>query len=555
MNDLRKQISSARRRMVMQQFISIALWSIFAALVVAGLGIAIRKIWPIPTDGDVWTISWVAGSLASGLIVAILATFVQRKNSLDAAIEIDRRFGLKERVSSCLSLDDEQQESDAGRALVDDAVRRVSQVDMREKFHVSPGRWAWLPIAMAVVVFGLTFLADATPEAASNVEAATMTSRKRVQNSTNQLKKKIEEQRKKALEQGLDDAGDLFKKLEKGMDSLANKDNVDRKKAMLKLNDLASDIKKRQEKLGSRDEMRKQLNQLKDLKQGPADRMAKALSNGDFKTAMNELMKMQEQLQKGEMSKAKQQQLKQQIDQMKQAMQQMADAHEEAKRDLEKQIEKQLAQGDRKAAGELQRKLDKMNQQNQQMQKMSDMAQQLAECSNCMKEGNAEGAAQQMSKMADALQQMQQEMEEMEMLEDSLDQIAQAKDSMDCSNCNGAGCSMCQGDGMGMGGMSGMDGMGNGMGLGQGRGQGDRPEEETNSGFYDSQVRSKIGRGQAVVTGTASGPNKAGQALQDIKSEIESSKRSDDDPLTGQRLPKQQRELARQYFDAFRKGE
>ncbi len=92
------------------------------------------------------------------------------------------------------------------------------------------------------------------------------------------------------------------------------------------------------------------------------------------------------------------------------------------------------------------------------------------------------------------------------------------------------------------------------MGLGEGQGEGDRPEEETDTGTYDSQVRSKPGRGKAVVSGIASGPNKAGQALEEIKTEIEATRTLDDDPLTGQRLPKPQRELTRQYFDAFREG-
>lgn len=92
------------------------------------------------------------------------------------------------------------------------------------------------------------------------------------------------------------------------------------------------------------------------------------------------------------------------------------------------------------------------------------------------------------------------------------------------------------------------------MGMGEGRGQGARPEEKTDTGSYDSQVRSNPGKGRAAVSGIAFGPNKAGQALEEIKSEINSTRELDDDPLTGQRLPKSQRELARQYFDAFREG-
>ena len=69
------------------------------------------------------------------------------------------------------------------------------------------------------------------------------------------------------------------------------------------------------------------------------------------------------------------------------------------------------------------------------------------------------------------------------------------------------------------------------------------------------QQRWAHSKGRAVITGTAAGPNKAGEVLEELKSEIANTKQSDDDPLTGQRLPKKQRELAREYFDAFRSGE
>jgi hypothetical protein len=121
---------------------------------------------------------------------------------------------------------------------------------------------------------------------------------------------------------------------------------------------------------------------------------------------------------------------------------------------------------------------------------------------------------------------------------------------MNCESCQGQGCSKCQGAGFG-------DQFGDkpgGEGLGQGRGKGDRPEAETATDFYDSQVRAKPGKGKAVVTGTATGPNKAGEAIEELKSEIEAARRSDDDPLTGVRLPKSQRELTKQYFDKFREG-
>ena len=66
----------------------------------------------------------MGGALGVGLVAAIVWTLVSRRSVLDAAIELDLRFGLKERVSSSLSLSEDDLQSDAGRALVKDALKK-----------------------------------------------------------------------------------------------------------------------------------------------------------------------------------------------------------------------------------------------------------------------------------------------------------------------------------------------------------------------------------------------------------------------------------------------
>jgi hypothetical protein len=552
MNDLKRQVNLAHRRLVIQQFLEVVPWTLCGTLLLAAGAVLLTKLMPLEADARIWPLAWIGGALLSGLLLAALITALRRGSRLNAAIELDRRCGLKERVSSCLSLTPEELESEAGQALMQDAIRRVSKVDVGDQFHVRGNRWALLPVGAAVLAFALTLLSDAQRDPASTAQGATVKVEKRVLNSTENLKKKLEERQKKALEQGLKDAGELFKKLEQGVDSLGKKDDVDRQQALVKLNDLARDLQQRQQQLLDRDDLRKQLNALKDIKQGPAERMAKAMKQGDFQAALNELKQLQDKLKQGEMSDPEKQQLQQQLSEMKDKLQQMAQAHEQSKQDLQRQIEQKLAQGDRQAAGELQKKLDQLTRRDLPMKQLDKLAQKLGECSQCMQAGQMAQAAQALGDLASDLEGMQKELAEMDLLEDALDQIASAKDAMGCENCNGMGCSECQG----MGNMSGMSNMeGNGRGLGEGQGQGDRPEEETGTGFYDSQVRTKPGQGKAVATGIAYGPNQSGQALEEIKAEIEAGRRANDDPLTGLRLPKPQRELTREYFESFREGE
>jgi hypothetical protein len=94
---------------------------------------------------------------------------------------------------------------------------------------------------------------------------------------------------------------------------------------------------------------------------------------------------------------------------------------------------------------------------------------------------------------------------------------------------------------------------GNGLGAGKG-GFGARPEEENATKGYDSQVRQNPGKGKQVFAGEADGPNQKGQVLEEIRSEFSAAASDSLDPLTNQRLPRNRREHAQQYFDSFREG-
>ena len=83
------------------------------------------------------------------------------------------------------------------------------------------------------------------------------------------------------------------------------------------------------------------------------------------------------------------------------------------------------------------------------------------------------------------------------------------------------------------------------------QGRGARPEEETDTGVYDSKVGADPKGGKAVVVGHVPGPNRAGDAKVEIKEQFEAFKSNEGDPLTGKRLPKAQREHVRQYISSF----
>ncbi len=555
MEEIRRQVTRAHRRMVLQQFLGVFVWSMFAALIVALVGVAIPKIWVMNVNAEIWNWSWIVGAIAGGIVMAMVWTYLIRRQPLEAAVEIDRRFGLKERVSSSLALQPDELESDAGHALMTDAARRVERIDIRERFGVSLNWRALLPVIPVIAVVAVLFLENPVAKKEALAKQEQLKIEKRIKTANDRVKKKLEEARKKASENNLKVAEVLFNKLQDKLDKLSNqKTKASRKDAMVRLNDLKKEIEDRQKQLGDAGQMKKNLDQLKDIQKGPADKAVDAMKEGNFKKAMEEINKLAQQLKNGEMSKDDMKDLANQLEEMSKKLNDLAVAHEQAKKDLQEQIKKAERDGNLAKAGDLQQKLDEMKQRDKQMNKLQEMANKLAQCKECMNPGNGgQPSKQQLAQAADALaelgeqlEQMQGEMDELAALDEVMDQIAEAKNGMMCEGCDGAGCKMCNGGG---------EGDMPGMGMGEGQGQGERPEQETDSQSYLSRVGAKPKKGQAIRTGQIDGLNATGLSKEQVKAEVRSSLSQEADPLTNQRLPKAQREHAKKFFQALRKGE
>ncbi|MFV1966908.1 MAG: hypothetical protein ACC628_15895 [Pirellulaceae bacterium] len=548
MDCIRQQVACVRRRLNMQRFARIAPWTLFASLVLAALALAIPKIWAWNLDRSLWIEWWIGGAVAVGLCFALSITLWRRHGMIDAAIELDRRCGLKERISSALALPASEHDTDAGRALVDDAARRVETVEVPRAFHVRMGWSALLPLLPAVAVFLILVLPDAERE---KVEASTTVSKEnqQVKRSAKELEKRLAKRQKEAEEKGLERLDDMIMKLRKGVDELTSKDDASRKKAMIKMNDLAKTLQQRRDELSDPEKMKRQFERLKDLERGPAKRVLQALKAGNVQKAMEELNRLTEKLRKGEMTAEDQKQLVKQLEDVQRKLQEMVASHEQAKRDLERQIEQKIAEGDLETAGKLQRKLDQLQQQDRSMKRLEDLASRFGNASESLKRGDEQDAAAQLDAMMSELQDLEAEMSELETINELMDEIASSKDSMNCEICDGEGCMSCQ-DGYNPFGPP-----GNGNGLGEGAGYGDRPEQDTDTAFYESRLRAKPKPGEAVGLGDASGPNRSGMSLEEVKEGIVSELSEDADPLTDQRLPRSQQDHVRQYYQRLGKGE
>lgn len=545
MDQLLSQVRRAHRRMLVERFLKKLVWCLFAGFCLAAVAIAVPQLVAIENLPSNWTQWWLAIATGGSVLAALLLTYLSRGTALDAAMEIDRRFGLRERVASSLALSAHDLNSQAGKALLNDAAQRVDRIDISERFRPAVDRRAWLPLVPAAVVFALVMFGT-NREAISSVEPTTAVAAKaRVKKANEELQKKLAEMKKQAENKDLKGAEEVFKELSDKSAELAKDETADRKKTTVKLNNLKKQLEERRAKLGTSDELQKQLENMKELSQGPADKIAKAMKEGDFKKAMQELKSLQDKMASDDLTDKQKEQLKKQLEQMQQKLADAADANRQAMEKLKKQIDEQRKNGNLAKAGELQQKLDQIMQKQPQMNNLDKLAQKLQECQDCMNAGDKQGAAQAMSELAKQLEQMQQDMDEMQMLDEALAQLDAAKNAMGCGQCNGEGCQAC-------GGMGNKFGEKPGNGMGAGRGFGPRPDEENPTKFRDSRVKQKPGQGSATFGGFVDGPNMAGETAVTEEQELSAANSEPADPLSSQRLPRAHGEHAEEYFKAMR---
>ncbi len=557
METLKRQVQRARRRLIAESFLRKLTWCWFAALVVAALAIAAGKLWPPAAAQQAWALGWIVGCLVAGTLAAAVWTYLRRQSALAAAVEIDRRFGLKERVSTTFALAAGDRDSAAGQALVQDAEQRLRGIDVGEKFRPKLDRKALLPLLPAAMAFLIATLEPVAPTPAPARSTAALKTPAPVKHATKALAKRLEDRKKELAEQGLEEA-EAISKLEEGVKKLAEKPKGTQKETLLALNELVKDAERRREEIANSADLKKQLAGLKNLEQGAGDKMAEALKQGELDKAVEELEKLKEELAAGKLDAEAQKQLAKQLEQLKDQLAKQAEAQDAQAEKLKEQLEAHRREGNREAAEQVQQQLEKLAAQKHHGN-LSEMAAKLGQAAQSLGEGDAEAAAEALGGLGDQLAGLEQNLQEMEGLEAALEGVAECKKAMACGQCQGEGCAHCQGgDGgnwekrFGKLGLERRRGGGKGIGVGLGPGLG----EETNPDgkFYDSAVKQQPGVGAAKVIGEAGGPNRKGVVRQEIQTEFAEAEQNTAEALSDQRLPHDYRDHAQDYFDSLREG-
>ncbi len=568
MNQIIKQVSRAQRRMLIGRFFRIFCWAFFGGLLLAVIGLAIPKIWHLSmlateANQTAWTWGWIGGGVLLSVIISVTMTLLGSASRISAAVEIDQRYGLKERISSALSLDAQTANSEAGRALIEDAIGRAETIDVRDQFGFKP-TWRALmpviPIALISIILFIPFALASASDADADLKRA---EKEQVKVAIEQAKKRLQKRAAEMQTKGLKDGKAKLDELQKKIDDLAKTSQKDDKKqSLVKLNDIRKAVSDRQKDLSGAAELKKALKKLDQVAKGPAKQLEQAMKSGNFDQAQKAIKELADKLKSGKLSDVEKKKLAKDLKDLADQMKDAAKKQEQEKKELQERIKQAQREGDLNKAAELQKQLEKKEQQQNQMEKMKQMAKKMQAAAKAMQqqqqqqkgqpgqqqpkdaEKQAEAmrqAAQALEDMAEQMEQMQQDMDELEDLKDLAD------DLQDCKDCMQGNC-----EGEGQEGKKDGEPKWNDWAKGEGRGGGKREREEEDTGGYKSKVEARLQRGKTTIAGSADGANITGSSISEAREAIKSAMGEKSDPLENQKLPKSQREHAKEYFKGLR---
>ena len=435
MAEIEKQVRRVMRRLQLQKFLEVLSWCWVATLSLALAWILVEKAWrPLV---DPWWLTLV-GSVGLGIAAAVGVWYFRRAGQVEAAIAMDTAFGLRERVSTTLTLPSELRGTPAGEALVLDATKRVQSLDVAQKFVIQIPRTIWLPLVPASLAFLIAMFVEFNSSSTAQAKTELSKERAQVEQAAKVLAQRFEKQQEKAKDEneGETETEKLLAELaRKAKDLQESKEkDIDQKKGLTQFNGIQDALKERREKLGSSEQIQKQLEKLKlSAEKGPADKFSEAIKRGDFKKAIDELTKLSQQLKSGQITPEEKKQLEKQLAQMKEQLKKMSDVE-----DRKKQLEEQLKKAGMPAE-QIKQELSKLDAQSSEMQKLQELAEKLGKVQEALSKDNLDKALESLDMSKADLQQLMNDLRELDMLDQAMADLQDMKNAMVCKNCGGAG--------------------------------------------------------------------------------------------------------------------
>lgn len=546
------QVSRVTRRLLLQKLGTrlIICWS--GALVAAILWFLAQ---PFLIESPAPWLRWaVAGGLAGfATLLAGLLAWLSAPSPLTAALSLDEKFGLKERVTTSLALSVQEQASPAGQALLEDVHQRLEKIDVGSRFPLRL-RWsaslvpALVMVLAAVAIFydvrhliGKSNPGNGKPELAATIKPGTGTQPPAIQPAR---PKSPAEQNEKAAD---------LKKIDAELERIAalpheTPEQVTEKvKQISSLEDRIKELEKAQaDRAKSVDQLSKLDTLNRKNKPGPADDMQDAMAGKGLDKARQEAEKLARKLKKKDLTDPEKEQLQKQVKELEDQVKRLSRQQDKVDRLKSKNLDPET----------LKQELEQLAKENKDRKDLDDLARQLNRCKECLEKGDEQKAGEAMEQMARQLQRMSQNEQEQQELQARMDELEDMKEETTLQREAGSEGSDKEGqEGKGRpGSQPGESGKKDGLkrkgGSGRGRASGRRPiNSDGKSGSQDAREKIPLDlKGKKNFAGYAPGqkaPPRSGPQLEGV---IRQQSQQAAEATNQQKLDKSDRDISKNYF-------
>ena len=580
-----RSVRIARSRLLRQSFVNN-----LGVCWLAALGLIV--VWfiaqPMLIETPPASLRWIVlgSGLALGFIAAVWRTRSTAPTAEHAALEIDNRFQLRERITTAVALPPELRNTSAGQALFADAENKLAPLNVSEKFPLAPRRhllgvpalglalaalamW-WNPVAM-----GLT-QTDEEKAAAQKIQDQTVAAQTPTKKKSEKPKAAVEAPPErpnkgkglKDLEEELAKAHDKFAKdpfeetAEKQREKAAELAQLETKtqKFVEEKHDQLQELKEQFQKLDK-------LNMDKEFEDGPAKDFNDALSKGDLKKAKEEIDELKKKAKDKKLDEKDQEKLERQLDKIKKELERLdrdkqkvneekKKEREEKKKELEKEIDK--AKQENKDASELEREREKIEKQEQTEreagEQLKDLANNLGGAQKGLEEKDLEKVAEELEKAGKGLEKIEGEVQDFQEAESQLQKLKEERREAAGQGEKGQKGEKGQGQGEG----EPMPGEGTepgqkkkGPGTSGGIGAGQRPiNDDAKTNSQDEKIRSPFDPdGKKTFAGSTRGPAFTKKTEAELGKEIQQRAQEAPAGADAQRLPRDARDSVKEYFE------
>jgi uncharacterized coiled-coil DUF342 family protein len=547
---IERSVTKARRRLFLHALVNrLALCWVLA--LVAGLGWFLAEPWAVEAPPD-W-LKWVVlGGLAGlGTILGVVWAVRATPSRPAVALELDTRFGLRERVTTAVGLSPTDLSTPAGQAVLTDAAARVEKIRVPDQFPVKP-RWhsALIPALACGIAAVFIFYHPNTARTADDEEAAAKA--KEAAKLAKADEKKATPFTKQNKPPELADRADKSEKLKnlenelnemmKKLDTDPNRETAEKQREkvaeLTNAEDKLKKFKQEQfEKLARLEQQLQQLDRLNkdpDFQDGPAKEFNDALSKGDLKKAKEEVDELKKKVKDKNLTPEEQQQLARQLEKMKEQVQDLQ-RNKEREQQLKDLINKAKADG--KDAEALERELERVQKEAKEgNQAAQELAQKFEKAKQALEKGNLEEAAKELENAGKSLEDIEGDLQDLEDAQDYLQRLKEKKEGA---------CKACEGK------PSDEDAGRRDNASGQGRASGDRPEDKTaQTAGKDERVKGLFDpRGKKSYAGTTKGPAFKKSTTAELGTAISEAAQEAPKATDSQRLPRDAKDAVKEYFE------